>query len=180
MVCIKWRSSWWRHQMETFSALLALCAGNPPANPPHKGQWRGALVNSLICAWTNDWVNNRDAGDLRRNRAHYDITVMHCSGLNIYLLHWRLCTENHFTESLSAQNRNLVVKGYFKWITMIRRKCAACAKLWPDWIIWIYIRAKDPNVHFTRCISDSDRVPRLGWLMNTTRQSLTGISKVCN
>ena len=22
--------SWWRHQMETFSALLALCAGNSP------------------------------------------------------------------------------------------------------------------------------------------------------
>ena len=23
-------SSWWRHQMETFSALLAICAGNSP------------------------------------------------------------------------------------------------------------------------------------------------------
>ena len=22
--------AWWRHQMETFSALLAICAGNPP------------------------------------------------------------------------------------------------------------------------------------------------------
>ena len=32
---------------------------------PHKGQWRGALTFSLICAWTNSWVNNRDAGDLR-------------------------------------------------------------------------------------------------------------------
>ena len=29
-----WRNhkSWWRHQMETFSALLALCAGNSPVN----------------------------------------------------------------------------------------------------------------------------------------------------
>ena len=35
--------AWWRHQMETFSALLALCAGNSPVNSPHKGQWRGAL-----------------------------------------------------------------------------------------------------------------------------------------
>ena len=25
---IKWRISWWRYQMETFSALLALCMGN--------------------------------------------------------------------------------------------------------------------------------------------------------
>ena len=31
---------------------------------------------SLICAWTNGWVNNRDAGDLRRHHAHYDVTVM--------------------------------------------------------------------------------------------------------
>ena len=31
---------------------------------------------SLICVWTNGWVNNRDAGDLKRHRAHYDVTVM--------------------------------------------------------------------------------------------------------
>ena len=47
-----------------------------PVNSPHKGQWRGALMFSLICAWTNRWVNNRDAGDLRRHRAHYDATIM--------------------------------------------------------------------------------------------------------
>ena len=43
---------------------------------PHKGQWRGALMFSLICVWINDWVNNREAGDLRRYRAHYDVIVM--------------------------------------------------------------------------------------------------------
>ena len=47
-----------------------------PLNSPHKGQWRGALMFSLICAWTNGWVNTREAGDLRRNRAHYDVIVM--------------------------------------------------------------------------------------------------------
>ena len=48
-------------------------------NSPHKGQWCGALAFSLICAWTNDWVNNRETGDLRRHRAHYDVTIMeHC------------------------------------------------------------------------------------------------------
>ena len=55
---------------------------------PHKGQWRGALMFSLICAWINGWVNNGEAGDLRRHRAHYDVTVMHichCVGS----LHWR-------------------------------------------------------------------------------------------
>ena len=63
--------SLWRHQMETFSALLALCAGNS-----HKSQWRGALMFSLICASINSWVNNREAGGLKRHRAHYDVIVM--------------------------------------------------------------------------------------------------------
>ena len=61
--------TWWRHQMETFSALLALCAGihRSPVNSFHKGQWRGALVFSLICAWING---------LRRHGAHCDVIVM--------------------------------------------------------------------------------------------------------
>ena len=64
--------------METLSTLLALCAGNhrSPVTSSHKGQWRGAFVFSLICTLTNSWVNNRDASDLRRHRAHYDLTVM--------------------------------------------------------------------------------------------------------
>ena len=71
-------NAWWHHQMEAFSALLAFVWGihRSPVNFPHKGQWRGTLVFSLICAWTNDWVNNRKAGDLRRHHAHYDVTVM--------------------------------------------------------------------------------------------------------
>ena len=47
-----------------------------PVDSLHKGQWRGALMFSLICAWTNGWANNRDAGDLRLHRAHYDVTVI--------------------------------------------------------------------------------------------------------
>ena len=42
----------------------------------HKGLWRGALTFSMICTWINGWVNNREAGDLIRHRAHYDVTVM--------------------------------------------------------------------------------------------------------
>ena len=47
-----------------------------PVTRPVTGQWRGALVFSLIYAWTNGWANNRDASDLRRHRAHYDVPVM--------------------------------------------------------------------------------------------------------
>ena len=70
---------WWRHQMESFSTLLALCAGNSlvSVNSPHKGQSRGALMFSLICSWINDWVNNREAGEMRRHPGHYDVNVMH-------------------------------------------------------------------------------------------------------
>ena len=45
-------------------------------NSLHKGQWHGALILSSMCAWINSWVNSREAGDLRRHHAHYDITVM--------------------------------------------------------------------------------------------------------
>ena len=47
-----------------------------PVNSPHKNQWRGALMFSLICVEKKDWVNNGEAGDLRRYLAHYDVTVM--------------------------------------------------------------------------------------------------------
>ena len=49
-----------------------------PVNFPHKGQWRGALMFSLIYVWINDWANNREAGDLRRQHGHYDVIVMKC------------------------------------------------------------------------------------------------------
>ena len=47
-----------------------------PVNSPHKGEWPGPLLFSLICVWINGWVNNREAGDLRRYRIHYDVIVM--------------------------------------------------------------------------------------------------------
>ena len=45
-------------------------------NSSHKGQWPEALMFSLICAWINGWVNNREAGSFRRHHDHYDITIM--------------------------------------------------------------------------------------------------------
>ena len=82
---------WWRHQMETFSALLARIHRSPVSSP-HKGQWRGALMFSLICAWINDWVNNREAGDLRRHCAHYDAIVMIGDGPNSQIPECICCT----------------------------------------------------------------------------------------
>ena len=47
-----------------------------PVNSPHRGQWRGHLMFSLICTLINSWVNNGKAGDLKRHCTHYDVTVM--------------------------------------------------------------------------------------------------------
>ena len=62
--------------MKFFSRHWPFVRGSPrsPVNSPHEGQCRGALMFSLICAWINGWVNNREAGDLRRYHAHYDVT----------------------------------------------------------------------------------------------------------
>ena len=51
-----------------------------PVNSSLKGQWRGVLMCSLISAWANGWVNNRNAGDLRRHRAHYNFIIMTTRG----------------------------------------------------------------------------------------------------
>ena len=47
-----------------------------PVNSPHKDQWRGASMFSLICTPIKGGVNDDEAGDLRRYRTHYEITVM--------------------------------------------------------------------------------------------------------
>ena len=62
---------WWRHQMETFFALLALCEGNPPVTGGFPSQKPVSLMFSLISAWINGWANNQDSDDLRRHRAYY-------------------------------------------------------------------------------------------------------------
>ena len=61
-----------------------------PVNSQHKDQWRGALMFSLICVWINDWANNREAGDLRRYRAHFDVIVMKWSYLNFIIYGHRI------------------------------------------------------------------------------------------
>ena len=101
-------SPWWRHQMETFSALMTLCAGihRAPVTSPLKGQWRGALMFSLICAWISGWANDREAGDLRRHCANFDDAAMRrseipnviwtrktCCNCCVYH-HWHWCIRN--------------------------------------------------------------------------------------
>ena len=73
---VAWISAWtkcWRNSMMTSSngnifRVTGRLWGNSPVT--------GALMFSLICAWINAWVNNREAGDSKRYCVHYDVTVM--------------------------------------------------------------------------------------------------------
>ena len=80
--------SWWRHQMETLPRYWPFVRRihRSPVNSPHKGQWRGALMFSVICVWVNGWVNNREAGDFRRYRAHFDVIVMELAEVVVIIL----------------------------------------------------------------------------------------------
>ena len=63
----------WKHFSRNWSFVRGI--HRSPVNSPHKGQWRRALLFSLICTWISGWVNN--LGDLRRrHRVHYGVTVM--------------------------------------------------------------------------------------------------------
>ena len=71
-----------------------------PVTSLHKGQWRGALVFSLICVWINDCGNNREAGDLRRYRAHYYVIAMCCCRIRIILGYSGHCYACRYAGSL--------------------------------------------------------------------------------
>ena len=85
----------WRHKMEVFSALLAHCEVNSPVNgvfPSQlKVQWRGALMFSLVCAWTYGWADHRYVGDLRFYHVNYDVTVMFTKMPTIHTPYWYVC-----------------------------------------------------------------------------------------
>ena len=72
----------WKHFPRYWSFVRGI--HRSAGNSPYKGQWRGALMFSLICVWINDWVNNRKAGDL----------MLSCSL-------WRHCNEQWISRSLN-------------------------------------------------------------------------------
>ena len=84
---------WWRHQMETFSALLAICAGNSPVpvNSPHKGLWRGALMFSLnkrLSKQSWGWWFETLSRPLWRHRNDKMLNGLQTTFLNAFSLHF--------------------------------------------------------------------------------------------
>ena len=96
--------------MEKFSALLAIWSGNSPGTGD-KGQWRAALMFSLICVRINGWVNNGEVGDLRRNRAHYNVSII-SAWLHI-----------HVTDSAYTVHFLLQMSPKLRWRILTSRPC---------------------------------------------------------
>ena len=87
-----------------------------PVDSIHKGKWRGTLMVSLICVWTNDWLNTRYAGNLSRHHAHYDVTVNGCKCAG--------CVDRVLATILMT---------YFPWNSTV-----SATKLWIIYCLYIY------------------------------------------
>ena len=89
-----------------------------PVNSPHKGQWCGALMFSLICTRINGWANNLEAVDLRCHRAYYDVSVIFCKfwdkkwscfkEIRQYYLSWN-------TKSINVEIKYINTYGKWHW-----------------------------------------------------------------
>ena len=109
----------------------------PPLNSPHKGQWRGALLFSLICTWTNSWVNNREAGVLRRHRGHwYYVIVMFFQAMvsclttpSPYLL--QCCHLKDIQKQHRALYMTMFPLSLMNWIeTILSLRCQSLFRTW--------------------------------------------------
>ena len=89
----------WKHSPRNWPFVRGIHRSS--VNSPHKGQWRGTLMFSLICAWTNSWAYNGDAGDLRR----HDVIVIYSHiivAITVPGAHWSFCTGS-FTGAMTAR-----------------------------------------------------------------------------
>ena len=154
---VKWR----RHWMETSSTSLALSAGNSPVTGEFPSQ-RPALMVSLIWAWTNGWVINRDAVDLRRHRAHYDVTVMSHDKMSILISKWfGCCTQlgNYMYNSVSYMYTYITIYTPNDSSHLTASRAIADRK----WSFW----ENDDNIESFVC--------RPGWNLNTKQHNYAHI-----
>ena len=113
----------WKHFPRSWPFVRGI--HRSPVNSPHKGQWRGALIFILICARINGWVNNCKAGDLTRNRAHYDVIVMRnavtfvlwkCTDISAD--HQKKCNETVYTNIQTSDKRSIKYVSFSKVVAM--------------------------------------------------------------
>ena len=69
----------WKHFPRYWPFVRGIHRSPVPGEFPAKRPVTGYFDVSLICVWINGWINNREAGDLRRHHAHYDVIVTYSS-----------------------------------------------------------------------------------------------------
>ena len=71
---------WWRHQMKTFSSLLALCVGNSPVTGEFPSQ--RPVTRSFDVFFVDLWLNKRLSKHSRRRRIETPSRCLwrHCNG----------------------------------------------------------------------------------------------------
>ena len=113
----------WKHFPRNW--LFVRGSHRSPVNSPHKGQWRGAIT-SLICVWINGWVNNREAGDLRRSSAHYAVTVMQRHQFDIHPTFCQIVHSATYLEVIRKNNYSFECAKQ-KWF---------CTNKWDKCLLW--------------------------------------------
>ena len=179
--------------METFAALLAICAGNSPVTGEFPAQWSvtRSFDVSLICAWINGWVNYGEAGDLRYHRTHYDVTVMSLQPvwnrnipgkLGQYNCCWCpdfLCRKVISNRGVDARSWLFRIKGSCRpaWISRGERDCfgmlpaSSCPSIshrfcfiGPGWITLLAPSIRHVIFGYARKVAA--RVPNIRWKYN--------------
>ena len=109
-------------------------------NSPHKGQWRGALMFSLICTWINGWVNNGVAGDLRRHRSHYDVIVMGTVAMLVALSALKVIAFMTFEYFSSPVSKRLLVSIgiFYPYPSRLLNGTKVILKGLGKWIVWFH------------------------------------------
>ena len=116
-------------------------------NSPHKGQWCGAFMFSLICAWINSWVNNCQSSNLRRHHAHYDTTVMETDHDKLMLFSMLMIWKYHHMYScltIPIINMTKEIKTSTQWNDIIHWFLAVTKQLYK----WYF-----PSVRLSVCLS---------------------------
>ena len=127
-VCVRYLLYWYMYVYVSvfyfyFPRYWPFGRGNhrSPVNSAHKGQWLGPLMLSLIYTWINGWVNNRDAGDSRRHRAHYDVTIMtirHSAKwqqVAAFSTWHKMCTAHHVSHTFALLGRPNSTHCIWRW-----------------------------------------------------------------
>ena len=106
-----------------------------PVNSPHKGQWRGALIFSLICAWKKNkhWVNTREAGDFLILSHQYHILPLFTFLISFSIIALQWC---HCNAMIEHEIRKVNSGRIWYWCDRIRKAINERMSYWYDNLIW--------------------------------------------